>query len=620
MPYDTTNSNLFGTFRRILSCLPDRRRTQFWILSVLVLFAACFETLTLGCVSFFAAAVTDTEAVLQSRYILAAREIISADFLTNRKGLIVFLSILVVCLVIAKNVILSFVIFLSNRFAAFVDGYFGEMLLSKFIGERYEWHLYQNSADLIMAVDWRRFFGVHFIYPVLLMIADVFVALLMLMVLFWVEPAISLVTITVLGGTALLILVAFRNTLDKNTKICSKYLQSVNRQVTKSVHGVKDVKVFGKQEFFISKFKEEVYELARREAFTQFFVRTPSWALETIGFILITGSICAMIFLLGSSTVQITGTIALIAVTAWRVLPAMSRIVSGTTSLRGALPYVHNAFTYLKESRQPENRPLNSDRMNQLSVSLKREIKLDNISFSYSGVNSSVVQDINFSIKKGQAVGIIGPSGAGKSTLVDILIGLLPPSRGKVMIDDVCLDEKTSPGWMNILGYVSQTPYIYDGSMAENVAFGVDNSGIDTSRVAACCSMAAMDFLKDLPHGIDTQIGERGLRLSGGQRQRVAIARALYHQPLVMVFDEATSALDAKNELEIQNTIYSLKGRLTLVIIAHRLTTVQDCDVIFCIDKGELVKSGPPHIVLPWYESRGGPDIQSHEQQAGAIP
>ncbi|MDY6793329.1 MAG: ABC transporter ATP-binding protein [Thermodesulfobacteriota bacterium] len=616
MPHDITNSTLLNTFRKILGYLPTRRRMQFWILSAAMLFSACFETMALGCVAFFASVVTDPEAVMQSRYIITAQKFLHADFLTNTQGLIVSLSILVVSLVIVKNMILSFVLFWSSRFSAFVDGFYGELLLQNFILRHYEWHLYQNSADLIMAVDWRRYFGVHFIYPVLQMFADGFVALLMLMVLFWVEPFISLVTISVLGGTAFLILVTVRKTLDENTKICSQYQQSVNRQVTKSIHGVKDVKVFGKQDFFISNYSKKVYYLARREAFKQFFTRTPSWALETLGFIMITGSICAMMFLMKSSTVQITGTIALIAVTAWRVLPAMSRIVSGITSLRTALPYVHNAFTYLKEAKRAEDRRLNKSRMNHQRVSFEQELKFENISFSYTEANSFALQNINFTIKKGQTVGIIGPSGAGKSTLVDILIGLLPPTSGKVVIDNESLDTKNSSGWMDLLGYVSQTPYIYDGSLAENVAFGVGDSRIDSSRVSECCNMAAMDFLSDLPHGLDTQIGERGLRLSGGQRQRVAIARALYHQPQVMVFDEATSALDAKNEMDIQKTIYSLKGSLTLIIIAHRLTTVKDCDLIFCIDKGEMVKTGPPHIILPWYERYGDHKENSNNPKA----
>lgn len=597
------HTTLLRTFIQIVKFLPPKRRMQLLILSLTTLFSACFETITLSCLAFYASAVTAPDSVLQSKYIIYAKNFLNNGFLSNKFELIASLSILIVILVLAKNIILSAVLYWSSRFSAFVDGYFGEMLLRRFINKNYEWHLYQNSADLIMAVDWRRFFGVHFIYPMFQMFADGFVALLMLIVLFYVEPLISLAIIIILGGTAYLILATFRETLDENTIICRKLQKSVNRQVTKSIHGIKDVKVYGKKEYFIFSFCREVYELAQREAFKQFFKRTPSWALETIGFIMIAGSICVMMLLMRSSTVQVTGTITLIAVTAWRVLPAINRIVSGTTSLRTALPYVSNTFTYLNNGKQDNKQPVNSYRRNDQSISFEEKIELANIAFSYEGSNSYTIKDINLTIKKGQTVGIIGPSGAGKSTLLDILIGLLKPLCGYILIDGVELDSKNNAGWMNILGYVSQTPYIYDGTLAENVAFGIDKTRIEESRVLECCSMAAIGFLKDLPHGIDTNIGERGLRLSGGQRQRVAIARALYHKPQVMVFDEATSALDAKNELEIQNTIYSLKGNLTLIIIAHRLTTVKDCDLLFCIDKGKLIKTGPPHVVLPWYEN-----------------
>lgn len=609
-------STLINTFRKILSHLPARRRMQFWILSAAMLCTACFETITLGGVAFFASAVTDPDAVLHSRYILMINEILQVEFLTHKQGLIISLSLLVVSMMIAKNVMLSFALFWSSRYAAFIDGFFGEKLLRDLIFRPYEWHLYQNSADLILTVEWRRYFGVHFIYAVLKMLADGFVVILMLMVLLWVNPLVSIAVIAVLGGMASLILFAVRNTLDKNTRVCREYQQSVNRQVTKAIHGVKDVKVFGKQQFFISNFNKKVYALARLEAFKQFFSHAPSWALETLGFVMITGSICVMMFLMKSSAVQITGTIALIAVTAWRVLPAINRILGGVATLRTVLPYVHNAFRYLNESKMPEDSLLNKSGMHHQRVSFEREIKFENISFSYIGANSLALQDVNFTIEKGQTVGIIGPSGAGKSTLVDILIGLLPPSRGQVVIDDKRLDMKTGPGWMDLIGYISQTPYIYDGTLAENVAFGLNGEEIDRDRVSECCRMAAIDFLEDLPQGIDTSIGERGVRLSGGERQRVAIARALYHQPQVMVFDEATSALDSKNEESIQKTIYTFKGKLTLIIIAHRLSTVKDCDFLICLDEGKIMKIGPPNIVLTWYADNAeqiGEKITSHK-------
>ena len=215
-----------------------------------------------------------------------------------------------------------------------------------------------------------------------------------------------------------------------------------------------------------------------------------------------------------------------------------------------------------------------------------------------------VLEDISFMIKKGQTTGFIGCSGAGKSTLVDILIGLLVPSAGKVLVDGRELDNMGRLAWMKTVGYVPQSPYIYDGTLAGNIAFGLSESEIDRELVLECCRKASMqDILDNLPQGIDTPIGERGVRLSGGQQQRVVIARALYPRPEVMIFDEATSSLDSKSEKAIQNTIYGLRGNQTLIIIAHRLATVKECDFLVWIENGKAKMIGTPAGVLDKYEN-----------------
>ena len=223
--------------------------------------------------------------------------------------------------------------------------------------------------------------------------------------------------------------------------------------------------------------------------------------------------------------------------------------------------------------------------------------------FNYKARRANVLNDISFLIKKGQTIGFIGISGAGKSTLVDILIGLLVPSKGKVFIDGSELDDMGRQAWMKTVGYVPQSPYIYDGTLAGNVAFGLRDSEIDRELVLDCCHRASLhDVLAELPDGIDTPIGERGVRLSGGQQQRVVIARALYPRPEVMIFDEATSSLDAKSEKGIQDTIYGLRGKQTLIIIAHRLTTVKDCDLLFWIEDGRIKMADTADKVLNEYE------------------
>jgi len=313
-------------------------------------------------------------------------------------------------------------------------------------------------------------------------------------------------------------------------------------------------------------------------------------------------SICIMMFGKQASSTHVVGMMALLVVAAWRVLPGINQVLSGLATMKGSLEYVHKVMKYLKdiELYQNENLAPMAAQYDDIAA-FENELRFEHLSFSYDNCQDYAVKDVSFTVRKGQSVGIIGKSGAGKSTLVDILIGLLPPSGGRITIDEKVLSPALQRSWTNKIGYVSQSPYIYDGTLAGNVAFGLEEKQIDREKVLESCQMAAIGFIENLTEGIDTPIGERGVRLSGGELQRVAIARALYHKPEVMVFDEATSALDSQNEKEIQKTIYSLKGKLTLIIVAHRLTTVEGCDVLICLKKGKIAKIGPPDIVLPWY-------------------
>ena len=292
----------------------------------------------------------------------------------------------------------------------------------------------------------------------------------------------------------------------------------------------------------------------------------------------------------------------MIAVAAWRIIPAFSLILSSLTRLRKSLPYVALELDYLDELERDENSPLEPRKNQKQGIPFERDLSVRGLSFRYDDRTQPVLQDLNFSIRKGETFGVIGTSGAGKSTLADLLIGLLTPTKGGIYIDGTPLQGDNLSPWLNRVGYVPQSPYIYDGSLAGNIAFGIPEEEIDRERVQHCCHMAAMEFLDELPLGLDTPIGERGIRLSGGQQQRVAIARALYRKPDLLIFDEATSSLDSKNEKAIQKTIYGLKGTRTLIIIAHRLSTVEDCDRILWLHQGSIAQINKPQHVLPAYK------------------
>ncbi|MHA2282067.1 MAG: ABC transporter ATP-binding protein [Promethearchaeota archaeon] len=565
---------------------------------------------SLGMIAFWASTIADPAAVLSilsdPGKLMGIKKIVSFNFISSELGLIIFSSILVVCLIAVKNGFQAIITTLSARYAAFVDGYVGEMLISTYVSMPYEWHTHRNSADLIQTVQWRGYFGNYFMGTALLTLSDVMLISFMLIAVLIANPIISLLTIVVLGSIAYVIFQTIRIILDRNAIRSRDYYLSTNRSINKTLHGIKDVKIFGMENPFIEEYTEELYVLARLQALQRVIGRLPAWILETLGFALLAGGICLMSVTAKSSTANMTGMLALLAVAAWRVLPAINRILAALATLREAVPYVQKIFSYLDETDDLKKYMGATSGAETSTLFFKSEITLCDVSFQYKSASLKTLSRINLSIEKGKTIGIIGPSGSGKSTLADILIGLLPASDGKLMIDGKILDNDLRSTWIQSVGYVPQEPYIHDGSLAQNIAFGLTDKEIERDRIFESCKMAAMEFLTDLPKGIDTLIGERGVRLSGGQRQRVAIARALYKKPQVLIFDEATSSLDTESEREIQKTIYSFKGKLTLIIIAHRLTTVEDCDMLVWIENGRLKCTGIPEKIFTLYAAKGG--------------
>ena len=595
--------NYSQAFKWIFNHLPKRRVKQFWILFIGMSGSALLETLALAAIAFFASAVADPEVVLNWKYINILKEYIDSSFLISTPGLIMGSGIVMIILVTSKNIIKGFVSYWVARFSAILEAYFGKILISGFLNMNYEWHLSENTANLVLAMNWRVYFGRNFIMPILQLFNDLLMVSVMLLALLIIQPLISLIVLLVLGSTSALIYGNIRGRLDKVATIARDYQIAINKETTMAMHGVKDVKVSKKEKKFEKKFLDKAVPLAKIFGLQQFFSGFPVIILETAGFIMLAVSIWFMMFFSGSSTAVITGITALLAVTAWRTLPAVSRILGSLTKLRNSLPYIISQIKYIKQienievSSEPPDDPMMSGSI------FKRDICFDKVSFSYKGAKLEVLHDLDFVIEKGKTIGIIGLSGAGKSTLVELITGLFAPSRGRILIDGKVLNKDLIPYWLSLIGYVPQSPYIYDGTIAENVAFGSEGDEIDRDRVIECCNMASMqDFMDNMPNGIDSFIGERGVKLSGGQQQRVAIARALYNKPEIMIFDEATSSLDTDSEKAIQKTIYSFKGRQTLIIIAHRLSTVVDCDKLIWLKNRKIKMIGKPEKVLEAYK------------------
>jgi len=613
--------NYFQAFKWIFNHLPKKRVKQFWILFMGMSGSALLETLALAAIAFFASTVADPEVVLSSKYINILKQYMDASFLISTQDLIVGSGIVMIILITSKNIIKGFISYWVARYSAVLEAYFGKILISGFLNMNYEWHLSENTADLVLAMDWRVYFGRNFIRQILHLFNDSLMISVMLLALLIVQPMISLIVLLVLGSASAFIYGNIRRRLDKISTIARDYKIAINKEATMAMHGVKDVKISRKEKIFEKRFLDKAVPLAKIFGLQQFVSELPVFILETTGFIVLVVSIWLMMFFSGSSTAVITGTTALLAVTAWKTLPSASRILGSLTNLRKSLPYIISQIKYVNQIEniavlsEPPDDPLMSGSI------FNKEICFENVGFSYNGANIKALYDLNFVIEKGETIGIIGVSGAGKSTLVELIIGLFAPSHGRILVDEKVLNKDLIPNWLRLIGYVPQSPYICDGTLAENVAFGSKGDGIDRDRVIKCCNMASMhDFIDNMPNGIDSFIGERGVKLSGGQQQRVAIARALYNKPEIMIFDEATSSLDSKSEKAIQKTMYSFKGKQTLIIISHRLSTVIDCDKLIWLENRKIKMIGKPKKVLDVYNHGIGTNKPNTQKQISISP
>jgi len=590
-------------FREIIGRLPNRLRNQFWFFFAAILFVAILETISTGSIALLASTLSDPENTMGSKFIVMAQRFLPIKLINTNKEIILLISCLVVFLLILKNTLQVILSYWSTRYSFTLDSFFGDKLYNGFLRMPYEWHLKHNSADIILAVQWRSYLGNGFINPSFQIMSDFLVVLFLLLIVIIVQPFIAMIIVFILGLSGFVMQKKVNLFLDKATENCREYDQSINRGITKGIHGIKDVKISGHISNFANDFLNDSYPLARHRGLQGFFRKVPVSLLETIGFLILAFIIYYMLFFVALSTTKIIGILALIGVATWRILPAINRILSGLVTIRSILPYTINVMQYLKEIELNVTDNQKMESQDQKKYIFANEILMKNVSFGYNDNESFILKDISFQVKKGQTLGIVGYSGAGKSTLADVLIGLLKPARGSIRIDGKILNDSRYADWMKHVGYVPQSPYIFDGTLSSNIAFGLEDSNIDRTLVLRCCKMANMqDFLNDLPEGIDTKIGERGVRLSGGQNQRVAIARALYSKPSVIIFDEATSSLDKRSEKAIQQTINDLKGKQTLIIIAHRLSTIKDCDLLVWLDKGEVKMVDEPKYVLKEYD------------------
>ncbi len=595
-----TTSSFLSTIRRLHAMTTKRSRRQFFMLCLLNAGMVLLEMAVAGSISLLGVAMASPASLADVAFLshLQQRLPIMAHIPPALRTLICVMA-LVVLATVCKNLLLARLTWQQNAFAQTVAWQAGTRLFEKMLHAPYIWHIEQNSAELTTLLGWKNHIA-NYLVNVLTLLIQFFVTVCLLATALYLSPLMSLFlfsTISVAAG-------AIYKITRSQAYTCGQKLQQYDlhtaRVSLQGLQGIKEILIADKQEEFLKAYTINTKSYINTASIQAIFAPLPIFVLESLGMLLL----FAVVIILSyqeASVAEVSGTLTLLAGISWRLLPAANKGLGSLLALKSLQPIVEQVLNKL------ENTPAIQSADHRTPTAFINCLELQNINFIYPNAKHFTLRNVSLCIPRKKMIGLIGLSGSGKSTLTNIITGLLQSTSGRILLDGSPWNRERQ---RLSLGYVPQQQYLLDVSLTDNVAFHIQKGDVDESRVRHCCHMAAMDFISDLPDGFKTILGERGVRLSGGQIQRVGIARALYTNPSLLIFDEATSALDGATEQAIQHTIESLREYITMLVIAHRLTTVQNCDYIYWIDNGCVCLEGTPEKVLPVYSSF----LQTHAQ------
>lgn len=578
--------------KKLIELLTSRQKKQIIILFFLMIGGMLFETLGVGLIIPFFTVLSKSDSGSSIPYI---RYFYSFFDNPSPSKIITIAMVSMVIIYLIKNGYLGFLAWAQFRFANSMQVYLSQRLFTIYLFQPYTFHLQRNSAQLVRNVLTEVSQYQAAIGQIMTLFSEILVVAGITALLVSSEPLGAITVFITLSGVAWLF-----NSLTKK-KVAKWGTERLfhdgqtNQHLMQGLSGVKDVKILGREKEFLRIFYDHQTKRARLNCLYAIISNLPKLWLECLGMIGLALLVIIMIAQ-GKPLDSILPTLTLFAVASFRLMPSVNKILNAFQGLSYTKASIEMIYDELRVE-VPENR---TKKLNSSFHQLKKEINVENLTFFYPSTVQPALKNCSFSIPVGKSVGIIGSSGSGKSTLIDIILGLLQPASGKVVIDDYDINNSFEDlrGWQDQIGYVNQSIYLTDDTLRKNVAFGIFEENIDDQAIDRAIKAAQLDeFISKLPEGLETMVGERGVRLSGGQRQRIGIARALYHNPPVLVLDEATSALDQITEQGVMNSVRLLKDK-TVIIVAHRYSTIEHCDWIVKLSHGELIEEGKPEDLL----------------------
>lgn len=571
-----------------LYIITPRQKRMSVLLFLIIFVGSLFELLGVTAILPLVEALMDMETFCTKWYVAPVVQFLNID---NQRQIIYTISALIVLVYLIKNVYLLWSMHIQYKFRFGFEKELSTRMLKAYLQRPYEYFLNINSAEILRSIE-GDVTGVFTIYDFFFrMLSEACNVMLIGIFLIYTDWIMAVGVLVLSGLCFLVVTLVFKHMLkgvgekNRSADILKK------KYAYQAVNGIKEINVMKRNDFFIRKY-DEAYEVsAEMERKSTFLASSPEKIIEVSCICGLVVIICLRVAM-GIDLQTFVPQLSIFAVSAFRILPSVSKLVGYINGLMYKRPALEAAYLQLREVEEYEEMVKNYIEKKSIETEIQdirfhSIIEIKNISWKYPKANQEVIQGLNLVIHKGEAIGFIGPSGAGKTTLSDLIMGLFKPQKGDIMMDGI--DIFTIPNkWARTIGYVPQTVYLTDDTLRNNISFGIEEEEIDDEKVWNALEQAQLkEHVMSLPDGLDTIVGERGVKFSGGQRQRAAIARALYYNPDILVLDEATSALDNETENAVMEAIDSLQKQKTLIIVAHRLSTLKNCDKVYEIRDGK---------------------------------
>ena len=583
---------IFKKIKLIFSLKEQKNGLIFLCYMIIAMF---LETASIGMIIPLMQVIADPEIMNSSGYM---SDFIRFFNINDSYSLMIISAVGLFLVFLIKNIFLSFVAWFRIHFVINLRMNLSNRLFERYLSQPYTFHLQNNSGQLIQNISNEvSIFTGRLLVPLSNLIAEFLVFIGIIILLFIIAPVGTLIIgifLSLVSGT-----IIFYTRVHVSRWGIERQFHDGKRiqHLQQGLGGIKDVLFLGRESYFLNKYKSHNKSSARPDIKQTFLQEIPRFWFEMLAI----SGLCIMIIVLGmqgKNAITLFSTLAVFAAAAFRIMPSVTRILAAFQSLRYSLPVLDKLYNELNPSVLGGSFSLSEEELGKTNSEFSNTLTLKNVTYTYPNSKSSSLINVSLNINHGECIGIIGASGSGKSTLVDLILGLLTPNIGDVVVDGENI-KRSKRNWQKQIGYVPQSIFLTDDSLRSNIAFGISDDKIDDLLIDQAVYLAQLkELVSSLPDGLETFVGERGVRLSGGQRQRIGIARALYYNPKILVFDEATSSLDSNTETQIMKTVHKLHKDKTIIIVAHRLSTVQDCDRLYKLEFGKIIEEGSSKDIL----------------------